>query len=107
MRAAKMRKLDRCIEGLWPGGTVVDFDRGLNKAINRVREVLGDDADNPRFIETLPQRGYRFLAQVEKAPSEVPSLSRIPRRRLLAIAGGLVSVPLFAVGYRLVPSRQR
>jgi DNA-binding winged helix-turn-helix (wHTH) protein len=45
---------------LWPAGTFVDFDRGLNKAINRLREALGDDADNPRFIETLPQRGYRF-----------------------------------------------
>jgi len=39
---------------LWPGNTVVDFDRALNKAINRLREALGDDADNPRFIETLP-----------------------------------------------------
>jgi len=39
---------------LWPPNTVVDFDRGLNKAINRLREALGDDADNPRFIETVP-----------------------------------------------------
>jgi len=49
---------------LWPKNTFVDFDRGLNKAINRLREVLGDSADKPRFIETLPKRGYRFLAQV-------------------------------------------
>ena len=49
---------------LWPDNTFVDFDRGLNKAINRLREALGDSADKPRFIETLPQRGYRFLAQV-------------------------------------------
>src|SRR5690348_2418385 len=55
-------------ERLWPPDTVVDFDRGLNKAINRVREALGDDADRPRFIETLPQRGYRFLARVESDP---------------------------------------
>jgi len=48
---------------LWPD-TFVDFDRGLNKAINRLREALGDSADEPRFIETRPQRGYRFLAQV-------------------------------------------
>src|SRR6267154_2766339 len=54
---------------LWPGDTLVDFDRGLNKAINRLRDALGDDADNPRFIETLPQRGYRFLASVEPVPS--------------------------------------
>ena len=50
---------------LWPSDVVVDFDSGLNRAINRLREALGDDADNPRFIETLPQRGYRFLAEVE------------------------------------------
>jgi len=57
---------------LWPSDVVVDFDRGLNKAINRLREALGDDADNPRFIETLPQRGYRFLADVESTPAEPP-----------------------------------
>ncbi len=52
-------------EKLWPSDTFVDFDTGLNKAINRLREVLGDSADNPRFIETLPRRGYRFIASVE------------------------------------------
>jgi Tol biopolymer transport system component/DNA-binding winged helix-turn-helix (wHTH) protein len=46
---------------LWAQDTFVDFEHGLNKAINKVREALGDDADNPRFIETLPRRGYRFL----------------------------------------------
>src|ERR1017187_3533821 len=60
---------------IWPGETTVDFDRGLNKAINRLREALGDDADEPLFIETLPQRGYRFLAKVETAP--IPSPPRI------------------------------
>ena len=47
---------------LWPSETFVDFDRGLNAAINRVREALGDSAENPRFVETLPRRGYRFIA---------------------------------------------
>ena len=50
--------------GLWPSDTFVDFDRGLNAAINRVREALGDSAENPRFVETLPRRGYRFVAPV-------------------------------------------
>lgn len=49
---------------LWPGDTFVDFDHGLNNAINRLREALNDSADAPRFIETLPRRGYRFIAQV-------------------------------------------
>ena len=73
---------------LWPGDTFVDFDHGLNNAINRLRETLGDSAENPRFLETLPRRGYRFIVPVEisattstdsppsLAPS--PSLERIP-----------------------------
>jgi TolB-like protein len=51
---------------LWPADTFVDFDRGLNRATNRPRESLGDDADSPRFIETLPRRGYRSIAPVDK-----------------------------------------
>jgi cholera toxin transcriptional activator len=50
---------------LWPADTFVDFDHGLNTIINRLREVLGDSASNPRFIETLAKRGYRFLPPVE------------------------------------------
>src|SRR5258706_3265317 len=46
---------------LWPADTFVDFDRGLNTAINRLRDALGDQAENPRFVETLPRRGYRFV----------------------------------------------
>src|SRR5580765_4462639 len=62
---------------LWPSDTFVDFDRGLNAAINRVREALGDSAENPRFVETLPRRGYRFIAHLEgtktpMAPAEEP-----------------------------------
>jgi TolB-like protein/DNA-binding winged helix-turn-helix (wHTH) protein/Flp pilus assembly protein TadD len=50
---------------LWPADTFVDFDHGLNKAINKIREALGDSADSPRFVETVPRRGYRFLADVK------------------------------------------
>ncbi|MGB7726523.1 MAG: winged helix-turn-helix domain-containing protein [Candidatus Acidiferrum sp.] len=50
---------------LWPADTFVDFDTGLNSAIKKLRDVLGDSADEPRYIETLPRRGYRFIAQVE------------------------------------------
>src|SRR5512133_3815021 len=49
---------------LWPADTFVGFDHGLNNAINRLREALGDSAETPRFIETLPRKGYRFIAQV-------------------------------------------
>src|SRR5215472_2289443 len=46
---------------VWPADTFVDFDRGLNKAVNKIREALNDSADNPRFVETLPRRGHRFI----------------------------------------------
>lgn len=51
---------------LWPADTFVDFDHSLNTAINKLRDALGDGASNPRFIETLPRRGYRFIAPVQK-----------------------------------------
>jgi DNA-binding winged helix-turn-helix (wHTH) protein len=50
---------------LWPEGTFVDYEHGVNSAINRIREALGDTAGNPRFVETLARRGYRFVAPVE------------------------------------------
>ena len=60
---------------LWPNDTVVEFDHGINAAIQRLRDALGDSADTPRYVETLPRRGYRFLPEVEIA--ETPT-SRAP-----------------------------
>ena len=54
---------------IWGRDTYVDFDRAINKAINQLRQLLGDDADRPRFIETLPKRGYRFVAGVAQSAS--------------------------------------
>lgn len=51
---------------LWPDGTFVDSDHGVNSAVNRIREALGDTASNPRFVETMARRGYRFVAPVER-----------------------------------------
>ena len=56
---------------LWPADTFVDFDHGLNKAINKIREALGDSAGSPRFVETVARRGYRFLAEVKVADAIV------------------------------------
>ena len=50
---------------LWPDGTFVDFEHSLNAAVKRLRAALGDDADNPRFVETLPRRGYRFIGALD------------------------------------------
>jgi cholera toxin transcriptional activator len=68
---------------LWPDGTFVDFEHGVNTAVNRVREALGDTARHPRYIETLTRRGYRFVAPVERIVpsndvSEDISESRLP-----------------------------
>jgi DNA-binding winged helix-turn-helix (wHTH) protein/tetratricopeptide (TPR) repeat protein len=54
-------------ERVWPGDTFVDFDQGLNFCIRQIREALGDNAESPQYIETLPRRGYRFVAMVESA----------------------------------------
>ena len=64
---------------LWPGDTFVDFDHGLNNAVNRLRDALGDSADTPRFIETLPRRGYRFIGTVNgSATKETVVVGTVP-----------------------------
>ena len=57
---------------LWPDESFGDFDQAVNIAIGKVRGALGDSADNPRFIETLPKHGYRFIADVSISESEPP-----------------------------------
>ena len=102
---------------LWTADTFVDFDHGLNKAINKIREALGDSAESPRFVETVARRGYRFIADVaavelEPAPPAPPASSaaaepavaqRPPRwPRTLTIAGlGLALTSAVLVGWLL------
>ena len=64
-RPGELVTRDELRQKLWPSDTFVEYDQGLNAAVNRLRDVLGDSADKPRYIETLPRRGYRFLAAVE------------------------------------------
>jgi len=66
---------------LWPSGTYVDFDRSLNTGLRKLREALEDSADNPRFIETLPRRGYRFIAPV----SQPQGALRVGEKLMLAV----------------------
>jgi TolB-like protein/DNA-binding winged helix-turn-helix (wHTH) protein/Flp pilus assembly protein TadD len=63
---------------LWPADTFVDFDHGLNKVINKIREALSDSADSPRFVETVARRGYRFLAEVRAADVAPASSQEMP-----------------------------
>ena len=90
---------------VWPEDTFVDFDHALNTAITKIRMALGDQADNPRFVETLPRRGYRFIAPVDQptAPEPVPippqPAAEGVRTKGLWIAGAaLVLALLSAVG---------
>src|SRR6187397_720116 len=70
---------------LWPAGTYVDFEHSLNAAVKRLRAALGDDADNPRFVETLPRRGYRFIARLDAAAPAASSLAKATRLRLAVL----------------------
>jgi DNA-binding winged helix-turn-helix (wHTH) protein len=71
---------------IWHGDTFVDFDQSLNFCVRQIREALGDDAESPKYVETLPRRGYRFLTPVESpepAPTAAPTrLIVLPFRML-------------------------
>ena len=82
---------------LWPADTFVDFDNGLNMAVRRLREALSDDADRPIFIETVPRKGYRFIAPVQNGSEADANVRGMPRKlsfrsraALLVAAAGLV-----------------
>src|SRR5688572_25575656 len=102
---------DELFRRLWPSDTFVDFDNGLNNAVNRVRAALGDAADRPRFVETVGRNGYRFIAPVEPpppVPAAAPDVaaSKPPRavpRRLVAVAAVVVAVALAVAATREGP----
>ena len=65
---------------LWPSDTFVDYDHSLNTAVNKLREALSDSADNPRFIQTIPRRGYRFIASIEVVNDGLANTTPIPEK---------------------------
>ncbi len=87
---------------LWSSNTFVDFEHSLNAAVKRLREALGDSADNPRFIETLPRHGYRFIAPVQEVAGletqTKPQAAGLPRWPFLA-AGGLILLLIAVASY--------
>ena len=109
-RAGEVVTREEVQQRLWPGDTYVDFDRGLNTAVKRLREALGDSAGHPRFVETLPRRGYRFIAAVEGSsgvvqaalapqPTPVPPVPSEERglRRKLRFQQALLAVTAIAL----------
>ena len=87
----EMVRRDELQRRIWPSDTFVDFDRGLNNAVKRLREALGDSAETPRYIETLARRGYRFIASVIVAPGINRAVSSEPSGSDADTVGGRVS----------------
>src|ERR1700733_11217944 len=106
---------------LWPADTFVDFDTGLNSAIKKLRDALSDSAEEPRYIETLPRRGYRFIAHVENGdpPAPIPIEKRLatvppvaprsepPKKRRFIVAAGIAAILVVAalVAWRVLFAR--
>ncbi len=78
-RPGELVTRDELRDRLWPAETFVDFNHGLNAAVNKLREALSDSADDPKYIETLPRRGYRFIGKLETLEAPIPeSVSTVP-----------------------------
>ena len=100
-RAGQIVSRDEIRNRLWPQNTFVEFDKSLGVAVLKVREALGDDAGNPRFIETIPRRGYRFIAPVRvqipqfaDPPTTTPSAASSSRLNIYPIKHGLLIASL-------------
>ena len=122
-RPAELVTREEIRDQIWGTDTFVDFEHGLNFAIKKIRDTLGDDADTPRYIETLPRRGYRFIAPVEQGADAEPTLEpheagptasahperENPRNRWIvaAIALSLAAIAAVLVGLNVSSLRDR
>jgi cholera toxin transcriptional activator len=95
-RAGEVVTREELQQKLWPSDTFVDFDHSLNTAINKVREALGDSASNPRFVETLARRGYRFIAPVQVPDQNGATNETLPGDRYGTIPNGQVPTAIMA-----------
>ncbi len=108
-RPGELVTRDEIRKDLWGDSTFVDFEHGVNFCINQLRSALGDDAESPRFIETLPRRGYRFIAPIREQPAlEAPSPAQASNRRwasaVLGAAGMALLLALSPYALREQPS---
>lgn len=113
-RPGQLLTRDEINRQLWEGDVYVDFEQGVNHCVKQLRAALGDSADTPRFIETLPRRGYRFIAPVEQVADAAPPDSDASRRnrshdsgRLSGMSGWLVFAALIGVAALLVVAAAR
>ena len=110
-RPGELISREELVHRLWPDGTFVDYERGLNKAVNKLRDILRDSADSPRFVETIPRRGYRFIAPLEGGNAPVNGSSGMvavetgTQRKVWLAIGAAVTLALIAAavygGYSL------
>jgi Tol biopolymer transport system component/DNA-binding winged helix-turn-helix (wHTH) protein len=105
-RRGELVTREELIKVLWPDGTFVDFDKGLNSAVTRLRQVLADSAEDPRYIETVARRGYRFIAPVESLTPAEPVRAAVIQRpapaprmrtRLIVLWAGVAVVAAIAI----------
>lgn len=111
-RAGEIVRREELQERLWSADTFVDFDHSLNTAIKKLRQALGDDNKKPRFVETLPKRGYRFIGTVEpasrlstpaRAPAAASKVGRVAKLR----ADGQLSFTLVSVDEETAEEREK
>jgi DNA-binding winged helix-turn-helix (wHTH) protein len=94
-RAGEIVTRDELRQELWPSDTFADFEGSVNVALKRLRKALGDSAENPTFIETIPKRGYRFIAPVERTQAPAaPDQSAAPTLRPVEFPGVEGSAPI-------------
>jgi TolB-like protein/DNA-binding winged helix-turn-helix (wHTH) protein len=112
-RAGEVVTRAELAQQVWGDDTFVNFDQGLNFAVRQIRAALGDDSDTPRFIETLPKRGYRFIAAVNKdeptavvAPP-VEQISPPPRKAAWRLLLALIAIVAITLGFVFVWSQFR
>src|SRR5579871_678446 len=98
-RAGQVVSREEIRNRLWPQNTFVEFDKSLGVAVLKVREALGDDAGNPRFIETIPRRGYRFIAPVKVESS---NLSDAPTPTAAAPTVSIIQPNVYATKHWLI-----
>src|SRR5260370_2428025 len=112
-RPQKVFTREEIQQEIWGGETFVDFEQGLNAAIRQIRTALCDDAETPRYIETLPKRGYRFIGQIDGHPAVAPTVEEVAKqttrrftlRRVAVLA--VIPVAMVAVAVIAHPSHWR
>ena len=92
-RAGEIVTREEIRQKLWPGNTFVEFDNGLNVAVTKLRTALGDDAENPRFVETVPRRGYRFVAPISVTSGSAPTAVLTENPDAPTVAPALPTIP--------------